>query len=183
MTFWPFNIWIFQIWSWKKLLMYRSFLKFCTALIYNKYFFLACFGGSCHDKICTKSFPEVVHHISWYIRWLEATIFCNPGRIFYLSKIFFFFFCNISGCIMHDLIVASSDFTSKRQRNHVTMISLQVSLFCTIRELSDFYWYFTAAHHDFSWRENSSLKIISIHYFENFFQRDVFDGTLYSKMM
>ena len=74
MTFWPFNIWIFQIWSWKKLLMYRSSLKFCTALIYNKYFFLACFGGSCHDKICTKSFPKVVHHISWYIRWLEATI-------------------------------------------------------------------------------------------------------------
>ena len=53
-------------------------------------FFLACFGRSCHDKICTKSFPKVVHHISWYIRWLEATIFCNPGRIFYLSKIFFF---------------------------------------------------------------------------------------------
>ena len=63
-------------------------------------------------------FPKATYQTSWHILWLKrhSRNFCNPGRTFYLSKIFFW---DISVVVWHNQI-----FIPKRQRNFIMIIFL-----------------------------------------------------------
>ena len=72
----------------------------------------------------------------WYIRYLGMYVDQKPIHDFFviLEEPFIFqesFLCYKSPLIMHDTIMTSSNFISKRQRNHIMMISVQGSFSAT----------------------------------------------------
>lgn len=103
--------------------------------------------------------------------------FLNPGKTFYLSRIFFL--RHFSFFHVWILLFDMTRFISWNGRGTTYGSSFSTAAFTKICKLSVFCWHFTAAHHDFAERKSSLIKTVFICHLEYFFR----NGILHFKMM